>query len=257
MKIDKIQKTKSGKYNIYFGGSKITTYDDVLINTGVLYKKELDDSILEQIEKQNNYYDAYNKTISYIMKHQRSKKEIEDYITKFELKKNEETNILNKLKEIGLINDLNYVRAYISDSINLSNKGPYKIKQELINLGIEENVIEEEISKVDLDIINDKLIKLIEKKIKSNHNHSEYQMKQKIIIDMVNLGYDRDTIINILDNYKIDDTDLLSNDYNKLYSKLSKKYCDNELIQKIKQKLYSKGYDINNINKLIQEKKND
>ena len=257
MKIDKIQKTKSGKYNIYFGGSKITTYDDVLINTGVLYKKELDDNILEQIEKQNNYYDAYNKTISYIMKHQRSRKEIEDYITKFELKKEDESNILKKLQEIGLINDLNYVRAYISDSINLSNKGPYKIKQELISLGIDENIIEEELDKVDLDIINDKLIKLIEKKIKSNHNHSEYQMKQKIIIDMVNLGYDRDTTINILDNYKIDDTNLLSNDYDKLYNKLSRKYSDTELIKKIKQKLYAKGYDINNINELIQEKKND
>ena len=257
MKIDKIQKTKSGKYNIYFGDSKITTYDDVLINTGILYKKELNDSILEQIEKQKNYYDAYNKTISYIMKHQRSKKEIEEYIAKFELKKDDEINILNKLQEIGLINDLNYVRAYISDSVNLSNKGPYKIKQELINLGIDENLVEEEISKIDFDIINDKLIKLIEKKIRSNHNHSEYQMKQKIIIDMVNLGYDRDTISNILDNYEIDDSNLLYNDYDKLYNKLSKKYNDNELIQKIKQKLYAKGYDINSINELINKKKND
>ena len=41
MKIDKIQKTRSGKYNIYVGDRKITTYDDVLINTGILYKKEM------------------------------------------------------------------------------------------------------------------------------------------------------------------------------------------------------------------------
>ena len=257
MKIDKIQKTRSGKYNIYVGDRKITTYDDVLINTGILYKKEIDIDELDKIEKQNNYYSAYNKTISYIMKHQRSKKEIENYITKFELTKEENNNILKKLQEIGLINDLNYVKAFISDSINLSNKGPYKIKQELIDNGIDENIIDEELSNIDESIIYDKLIKLIEKKIRTNHNHSEYQLKQKIIIDIVNLGYDREITMNLLDNFKIDDTNLLSKEYDKLYSKLSKKYTGIELNKKIKQKLYSKGYDINSINELINKKGDD
>ena len=89
MKIDKIQKTNSGKYKISIGDKKITTYDDVLINTGVLYKKEIDDDTIEQIELQNIYYDAYNKTISYIMKHQRSKKEIIEYLSKYELSKDD------------------------------------------------------------------------------------------------------------------------------------------------------------------------
>ena len=257
MKIDKIIKTNSGKYIISIGDKKITTYDDVLINTGVLYKKEIDDSTIEEIELQNSYYDAYNKTITYIMKHQRSKKEIKTYLDKYDLSNDDKDNILKKLEEIGLINDLNYTKSYISDSINLSNKGPYKIKQELIDNGIDESIIEEEISNIDECIIYDKLIKMIEKKIKLNHNHSEYQMKQKIIIDMINMGYEKDMIVNILDNYNIDDSNLLLKEYDKLYSKLSKKYSDNELINKLKQKLYSKGYDINSINELINNKKND
>ena len=257
MKIDKIQKTRSGKYNIYVGDRKITTYDDVLINTGILYKKEIDIDELDKIEKQNNYYSAYNKTISYIMKHQRSKKEIENYITKFELTKEENNNILKKLQEIGLINDLNYVKAFISDSINLSNKGPYNNQNNLQVNGKNENIIDEELSNIDESIIYDKLIKLIEKKIRTNHNHSEYQLKQKIIIDIVNLGYDREITMNLLDNFKIDDTNLLSKEYDKLYSKLSKKYTGIELNKKIKQKLYSKGYDINSINELINKKGDD
>lgn len=257
MKIDKIQKTNSGKYKISIGDKKITTYDDVLINTGVLYKKEIDEDTIHQIENQNAYYDAYNKTISYIMKHLRSKKEIQKYIDKYDLSISDKNNIVKKLEEIGLINDLTYCKSYIYDSINLTNKGPFKIKNDLIDNGIDEFIIEEELENIDKSIINDKLIKIIEKKLKLNHNHSEYQLKQKIIIDLVNLGYDRDCIVNILENYKIDDSNLLVNEYDKLYNKLSKKYKDSELINKIKQKLYSKGYEINSINRLINEKKND
>ena len=77
-----------------------------------------------------------------------------------------EKTLERKLKEIKLINDEKFAYAYFQDRINLSNDGPYKIKQELINNNISESVIEEIYSKMDQEIIYQKLDKLIQKKIK-------------------------------------------------------------------------------------------
>ena len=79
MEVKVIGKTDSGKYKVKLGDRIFTTYDDVLIKNGVIYKKEIDENILNQITKDHEYYDAYNKTISYILKHQRCTFEINKY----------------------------------------------------------------------------------------------------------------------------------------------------------------------------------
>ena len=244
-------------YKIDLDIGSVMTYDDVIINNGLLYNKEMDADLYEQIIHENVYYDAYNKTLNYIVKRARSKKEVIKYLEKFELSSEMNNKIINKLMEIGLINDLNFCKAYISDAVYLTNDGPDKIKQELLSQNIDEEVIDEELSKIDEDEFINKLSKLIDKKIKNNHTYSSYQLKQKIILDMINLGYKRTQVEIILENYEYNDSSNLKKDYDKLYSKLSKKYQDYELYSKIKQKLYAKGYDINDINSLVEKEKND
>jgi regulatory protein len=257
MKIKRIKQLKSGKYKIELDIGSITTYDDVIINNKLLYAKEIDSDMYELITHENIYYEAYNKTLYYVTRKIRSKKEVYEYLKKFELSYDMNKKIVTKLESIGLINDISYLKAYISDAIYLSNDGPDKIKQELLSQNINEELIDEELSKIDEDIIINKLSKLITKKIKSNHTHSSYQLKQKITIDLVNMGYKRSQIELLLENYDYNDSSLLEKEYNKLYIKLSKKYSDNELYNKIKQKLYAKGFDINDINALVEKEKND
>jgi len=251
MDIKLVGKTKSGKYKLKVNDEVLTTYDDVLIKNGLIYKKQIDYEVYEQMKKDHYYYDAYNKTISYIMKHQRCTYEIKKYLEKFELSKEDGNKIINHLESIGLLNDKAYVKSYISDAINLSKDGPYKIKRELLENHIDESIIDEELSKIDEDIIIDKMLKIISKKFKSNHKYSKYQFKQKVSLEMVNLGYDRELAESLIENFDFEEDDLLKQEYNKIYNKLSKKYDGYELESKIKQKLYAKGFDINKINSII------
>ena len=251
MDIKLIGKTKSGKYKLKVNDEVLTTYDDVLIKNGLLYKKQIDYEVYEQMKKDHYYYDAYNKTIAYIMKHQRCTYEIEKYLEKFELNTEDKNKIINHLIDIGLLNDSTYVKSYINDAINLTKDGPYKIKKELLNNNIDESIIDIELSKIDEDIIIDKMLKIISKKFKSNHKYSKYQFKQKVSLDMVNLGYDRELADSLIENFDFEEDDLLKQEYDKLYNKLSRKYEGYELESKIKQKLYSKGFDINKINSLM------
>lgn len=257
MRVQEIQKTKSGKYRIKLDDQVLVTYDDVILKNSLLYKKEIDVSIYEQMMRDHLYYDAYNKTLSYILKKNRCVKEIEIYLDNFSLNDDDKDKLITHLKEIGLLNEQNYVKAYISDSMYLKNDGPLKIKSHLLELNISDELIDNELDKIDEELIKDKATKIINKKLKSNHKYSEYQLRNKITLEMINLGYAKDLINTILERYNYDDDYFLEKEYQRLYLKLSKKYNGYELSNKIKQKLYSKGFDINKINEIISKKEDE
>ena len=252
MKIEKIKKSGK-KYKIVLNNNDvITTYDDVIINNGLLYKKEIDSDMLNDINKDTSYYDIYYKCVNYITKKLRSEKEINEYIDLFNVSDIDKNNTIKKLKEIGMIDDIKYARAFISDKINLSLDGPDKIRKMLLEHNIKSEIIEEELNKIDFDIIEDKIKKIINKKIK-NTKYTGYVLKQKILNDLINLGYDKNNILDIYEKFNINDNNLLKKEYDKLYKKLSLKYSDKELYNKIKTKLYQKGFNINDINNIINE----
>ena len=248
MKINKIKK-QGKKYKIILeDGSEIKTFDDIIIKYNLLYHKTIDSILLEKIIKDNEYYEVYNKVLNLISKKIRSEKEINEFLDKYDVDKNK---IITKLKSINLINDKLFAKAYISDKINLSNEGIDKIKNDLLKHNIDLNIIEEELSKIDEDLIDKKIIKLINKRTK-NSKYTGIKLKYKIVNELINLGYDKYKIIEIYDSLDIKNDNLIVKEYNKLYKQLSKKYSSKELEYKINAKLYNKGFtseEINNIQK--------
>lgn len=251
MKIEKIKKLNNGKYKIEFDNKeKITTYDEVILEENILFKKEVDNELINKINIKNDYYKIYNKTIKYIMTKIRSEKEINLYLDKHNIDKEDKEKIIESLKSKKLLNDDNFYISYISDRLRLSNDGPDKIKNELLNHNIDINKIEEELFKYN-DFIYEKLEKLMVKKAKQLSKYSEYIVKQKIRECFINLGYKKDMIEELLTNITIDNDEALKKEYEKQYNKLSKKYKDEELKYKIKQNLYQKGYKLDDINKIM------
>ncbi|MEG1647302.1 MAG: RecX family transcriptional regulator [Bacilli bacterium] len=252
MKINKIKKLSSGKYKILFENKeKIITYDDVIIKNKILYNQNINSNTYQEINNDTVYYDIYNKTLNYISRKMRSKKEIMKFLEKFNLEENEKETIMKNLIDNGFINDIQFVKAFIADKLHLSNNGPHKIKEELLNHDIDESIIDEEFKNVNQEDIVNKLKKMIVKKANLNHKYSDYIFKQKLLYELVNLGYDKNIIISILDNQSFNNNNIIKSEYDKIYSKLSKKYQGNELIYKIKEKLYQKGFDIESINEIL------
>ena len=257
MNINKIVKLKNNKYKLIIDSESITTYDSVIIDNGLLYAKSIDKKLYSKIIKDTLFYEVYNKTVKYIMKRLRSEKEIRLYLIKYELSNSDIEKIINKLKDINLINDKAYTKAYINDQIYLSKNGIYRIKDNLLNHDIPLELIEEELSKIDLEVMDDRLEKIILKRIKANKKYSNNELKNRILKEVINLGYSKDKAISIIDSNILEDSSILEKEYNKIYSKLSKKYTGYELFNRIKQKLYSKGFNIDDINKLLQNKTED
>jgi len=255
MVIKSIKKMSSGKYQIIFdNNNKLITYDEVLLKNNLLYKKELTTEEINEINKANGYYNVYSSITKFVTKKMRSMKEVTEYLDKFGLSIKEKDNLINTLKENGSINDNRFIKAFISDRLYLSNDGPYKIKNDLLKYNLNEDDIDAEIANINEEDILAKLTKLVNKKIK-NSKGSQFSIKQKIYYDMSNLGYSKDMIDTIF-TLDLDDSSSLEKDFNKAYRDIIKKEKDNNKVYlKLKQKLYQKGYSLDKIEKIINEKR--
>ena len=201
MKIVKYTRLASGKYKVLFDNKKeLILYESVIINTNLLYKKEITSEEYNNLVSLNNYQDIYNKVIKYIGIRLRSKKEITDYLKKMDLSTEVVDDILNKLITNKYIDDERFSQAYIKDKYNFSNNGPYKIINELVKLGIDKDIA----YTYTFDIITneeEKINKLINKYVKSDKKHDWYYLRNKIYNNLINLGYSKEIVINILNNY--------------------------------------------------------
>ncbi len=252
MKIEKIKKTGS-KYKITLdNGEVINTYDDVILENNLLYDKNIDSDLFNKINNDTVYYESYNKAIKMISRRLRSENEIYVYLNKCKVVDTDIVKIIDTLKRIGLINDYNFAKAYTNDRINLSLDGPFKIARSLEEYKVDNDIINEMINGIDVNIVYEHLNKVVDKKKKS-FKGSEYMFKQKMMQYLVNLGYERSMISEVLSSISFDENKKLL-EMEKIYNKLSLKYSGDELILKLKNKFYTKGYKSSEINKFIDEK---
>lgn len=249
MKIKNIKKV-GNKYKIILDNEEvITTNDQVIINNKLLYDKKLSKKELEKIKEDTNYYEIYNKVLKMINRKIRCEFEIRKELNG--LSKVDQDKMIDHLKEVGLINDSLFVESYVNDKINLTLEGPYKIRKELEDYNIDNEYIERALENFSQDLIDSKLEKIINKKIKSNTKDTTYIFKQKTSLYLLNLGYSREDVINHLDGVKLNND--LEKEMFKIYNKLKAKYEGYTLHVKLKQKLYSKGFTSDEINDFIEK----
>ena len=200
MKIEKYESINNGQYKIYLSdGTILKINSDVIINNNLLYKKEIDNTLLNKILKENDNANIYNKCVKYISVRLRSKKEIIDYLKKLNI--DNTADIIDKLTKNNLINDEVFTKAFIKDKINFTSYGPYRIRQELNKYNIDNEIIDKYIKDIDEEILIGKIDKQINKIFKSNRKYSSNILKSKIYNNLYNNGFDKDMIINILNNY--------------------------------------------------------
>jgi len=202
MQIEKYKKISNDKYRIFLDNGTITDiYEDVIVKNNLLYKKEIDIDLLNKIESDNIYEDAYNISLKYISIRLRSINEIFNYLKKKSIDESIIEEVITRLKKNNYLNDLVFAKAFIKDKLNFTNMGKYKLINELKLLKVEEEIINNSINEIEDDIWYERIDKLINKYLKSNKKYNGNILKNKLYIYLVNLGYDKSLVINALNNY--------------------------------------------------------
>ena len=200
MKIIKYEKKKNNIYKIYLENDQsINIYEDVILKNNLLFKKEIDEELLEQLDLDNNKEDAYNKCIKYISVRIRSEYEIREYLKRREIDDDLIEITIEKLIKNNLLNDDIFAKAFINDKLNFTTMGPYKIEQELKKHKIDNNIISKYLCDIEDQIIDDKINKQITKLMKSNRK--KQNLRNKIYMNLLSLGYSNEMILRNINNY--------------------------------------------------------
>jgi SOS response regulatory protein OraA/RecX len=68
-------------------------------------------------------------------------------------------------------------------------------------------------------------------------------LKNKIVENLSNLGYSKELVYNYINNISFNNNkEIAKKEYEKIYKKLSRKYSNEELEFKVRQKMYSLGF---------------
>lgn len=241
MKIEKYKYLGNGKYRVIIDDDIYIIYEDTILKYSIITKNEISKKDLEMYLKENKLYEAYYKSVDYIGKKLRTKKEIIKYLKK-DFSNKEIDYAIKKLGKEGYLNEKVYTEAYITDQINLKTVGPLKIKHDLLNLGIDENTINKTLEQYTKEEQYTKINKQIEKEIRLNNNKSVMFLKNKILKNLIDKGFYKEDIESCIENHTFNDEEIYKKEYQKAYDKLSKKYSGTQLEYKIKEKMYQKGF---------------
>lgn len=243
LKIIKYKKTTKGRYKVLLDDNReLLLYEDVILKYDLLIKKELSEDEIFEAEKYNQECDVYYVGLNSINSRFKSVLELRQFLKKKEYPDELINKAIDKLLKQGYLNDRSFCKSYINNQIITTTKGPYKIRRELRDKGIDDNIIEDEIVVFDLDLEEEKITKLANRMIKSNRTRGGSVLRKKITTDLTNMGYSTDVIYKVLSTLDFsNDKDMIKREYDKLYKRLSRKYSDKELEYKIKEALYKKG----------------
>ena len=239
---------------IFLEEDKIMIPIESYFSYGIRNLKGLDDNLLIKIKDEEIYLKAYRSCLRKLTVKDHTIKQIRDHLNKSELNEEKKQEIIDKLISYGMLDDDKYTenRIIYYDRSNLSNR---QIKEKLKKDGIQEEIINRYLLK-DENREREKACTIAEKYANTLKNKSLAGKKQSILNKLVNSGYSYEVsknIINELDLKCDNEIELLQKEYQKAKKKYEKKYSDYELRQRIYGFLLNKGFNNDDIKKVMEE----
>ena len=219
--------------------------EDQIVSYRLIKGNVLDQKTYKTLMTDVNNTVYYNKALHFIDFKPRTKKEINEYLTKFQLYESTINKIIKKLEKIGFIDDERYANRYTEELIR-KGKGKKAIYNLLIKKGIEQDLINENLSKYEKDDEFANALRIAEKLVKPESDYPIKKQKMQLIEKLLREGYGQDAI-----NYAMSNITFTDNSQERLikeYEKLQDKNIEKE---KIIARFLAKGYEYSDIKRIL------
>ncbi|MFS0674638.1 recombination regulator RecX [Ornithinibacillus sp. 179-J 7C1 HS] len=257
------QKRSKQRYNIYLVEGNSDKYafsvdEAILVEFGLRKGLELDEATIDLLIRKDTIQKSYLLAINYLSFRMRTRQEMYEYLVKKEVEPEHITIIIDRLTKEGLLNDKQFAEAFTLTRMNTTSKGPQLVKRELIEKGVAPTIAEDAISLYTYDTQFEKAMKWVNKKLSSSKKESFNKKIEQLRITLMQKGFTSDVISEVLLSV-VDEKDTsaewesLVYQGEKLVRKHSTKKSGYELKMKVKEGLYRKGFQIDLINKFIDE----
>jgi len=204
-----LQKRKSGRVNVHLDGKfAFSLSEDVLLDYGLRVGDTLPDDQLDQILKDDLQAKILSKTLDFISYQLRTEREVKDKLSALLFKNIPDENlrirledeIFTRIADLGLINDVEYAKSYVSGKeLSKNPPGSFKLKQFLLKKGVDTKIIDSALANYDnsaelkgADAVADKKLKTLKKGTKS-------EKKAKLWRFLASKGYSSDVIRAVVD----------------------------------------------------------
>ena len=197
MKITSIkqQAKRTDRYSIFVEGKySFSLSETALLDSKLASGQELSKEEVGEYKKLSSEDKTYNQTLRYVAMRPRSRWEVEFYLTKKKGASPALTEqILNKLSNIGLIDDVKIAQAFVNDRRLLRPTSRRKMSAELKKKRIAEDIIEQALGS-DAEDEQTALLEMIERK----RRQAKYQDDLKLMQYLARQGFGYDDIKNAL-----------------------------------------------------------
>ncbi len=201
------------RFNVFIDGKFAFGADeDLVVNQRLVVGKKLEQQDLEKLIFEAEVGKLMERMYGLFSIRARSEKEIRDYLKNLSFKRKvkgkEEIGeqavelLIERLKRKGLINDLEFAKAWIESRRRSKQKGINALKTELYQKGIERETVDEVLQLRSGQVSEEDLAKLaLEKKIKTWKNLEPKDLKRKALEYLMRKGFDCNLAKNVVEKF--------------------------------------------------------
>lgn len=199
--ITSIKKSKKGNILIYADNTYLASVlPEVFLKSGLKIGSYIDDEILESLNEEINSSKAKEKALRLLSFRAHSKHELKNKI-KNSLGEKYAEEATEKMENLGLINDKEFAFLYAKELFFKKLYSIKRVKYELTKKGVENNIIEETLSKIDIN--EEENIKKIFLKKHADKNTTENEKElRKLVSYCQRLGYSWSVISSAINELK-------------------------------------------------------
>lgn len=257
--VKSLTKLKNNLYKVTLeSGQTFRVSEDVLVRQRLLKGTELTASAITDIAKQTQLDHGYQQALNYLSYQLRSEKEMIDYLRKKEIDEESTAEIIKRLQDLNLVDDLIYSESYVRTQGRLADKGPRVIKDKLRQKGIKGTIIDTAMAQFPLVEQEQVALAVANKGMKKYRQHSFSDQQQKIRLLLVSKGFTNEVIADAMTSLDMkkdpeEEVDKLQVIGEKVWRK-NQRFTGSKRHQKVTQSLYQKGFNFDDIKAFINEK---
>ncbi|OTO20137.1 hypothetical protein A5875_001486 [Enterococcus sp. 3H8_DIV0648] len=255
----KVSQGRGPFYKVEFSnGEKLRLSEDTVVRHRLLKGQELDEKTLDEIKQESKEDMGFQLALNYLSYQLRTEKEIRTYLKDNEIESVDRHKIVERLKELNLVNDLVYGESYIRTQMRLGDKGPRVLQQKLKQKGLQDNDIQQALYLYEADEQFNVALHTAKKALRKFHHSSQREVQQKLQQLLMTKGFNSDISKSVLAEIDFSEIEEQENDAldlqgEKLWRK-NQRFEPAKRRQKVKQSLYQKGFQLDQIDAFIRGK---
>ncbi len=197
MVITDIRPIKKGLNNIYIDGEAAVKLDkEICLINHVKIGQHLSDEELLELIKKSELRRAKEKALYILSSRSHSKKELIDKISRT-TDREAAKEACEQMEDLGLVNDESFAKMYAKELFVRKKYGKIRVRQELLQKGIDKELILEVLEEYEEDP-SEKILEILEKKY-SRYKEDE-KIKRRAVAALQRMGYNWEEIRRALDS---------------------------------------------------------